>query len=137
MVLPDGQENGRFLYQEQRHLSRTIDFVNIKYIVHTNVAAYTMWHGRKDDVMQKRHENALSDLLEQVAYEGYSAVEKWRITRWYGQERFSVGIRRDVRDRWAELASELPCISGKALVFAEVKGQIVLMHNQVFFDQDE
>ena len=87
--------------------------------------------------MQKRHENALYDLLERVAFEGYSSVEKWRITRWYGQERFSVGIRRDVRERWADLASELPWINGKTLMFAEVKGDIVLMHDQVFFEDDE
>lgn len=87
--------------------------------------------------MLKRHENALSDLLEQVAYEGYGSVPKWRITRWYGQERFSVGIRRDVRDRWVDLATELPAIADKTLVFAEVKGQIVLMHDQVFFDEEE
>ena len=87
--------------------------------------------------MQKRHENALYDLLERVAYEGYTSIEKWRITRWYGQERFSVGIRRDVRDRWGDLAAELKWVAGKALVFAEVKGQIVLMHNQVFFSEDE
>lgn len=57
--------------------------------------------------MQKRHENSLYDLLEQVAYEGYSSIEKWRLTRWYGQERFSVGIRRDIRNRWEDLSSEI------------------------------
>jgi hypothetical protein len=87
--------------------------------------------------VQKRHENALYDMLEKVAYEGYASIEKWRITRWYGQERFSVGIRRDVRDRWADLAAELAWIAQKKLVFAEVKGQIVLMHDQAFFNEDE
>lgn len=87
--------------------------------------------------MQKRHENALYDMLEKVAYEGYASIEKWRITRWYGQERFSVGIRRDVRDRWVDLAAELTWIAQKKLVFAEVGGQIVLMHDQVFFNEGE
>lgn len=87
--------------------------------------------------MQKRHENALYDLLEQVAYEGYSSVEKWRLTRWYGQERFSVGIRRDIRTRWDDLATELQWIKGKSIIFAEVKGQIVLMHDQIFFEEEE
>ena len=86
--------------------------------------------------MQKRHENALYDLLERVAYEGFASVEKWLITRWYGQERFSVGIRRDVRSRWDDLSSELAWIKNKELVFAEVKGQILLMHDQIFFDAD-
>lgn len=87
--------------------------------------------------MQKRHENALYDLLEQVANEGYSSIEKWRLIRWYGQERFSVGIRRDIRTRWDDLATELQWIEGKNIVFAEVKGRIILMHDQIFFEDDE
>ncbi len=87
--------------------------------------------------MKKRHENSLNDLLEQVAFEGYASVEKWRMARWYEQERFTVGIRRDVRERWSDLSSELSWIADRELMFAEVKGQIVLMHNQVFFDNDE
>ena len=87
--------------------------------------------------MKRRHENALEDLLEQVAYEGFASVEKWKLARWYGQERFTVGIRRDVRERWSELSSELTWIATKELRFAEVKGQIILMHDQVFFENDE
>jgi hypothetical protein len=87
--------------------------------------------------MKRRHENALDDLLEQVSYEGFASVEKWKLARWYGQERFTVGIRRDVRERWSELSSELPWIATKELRFAEVKGQIILMHDQVFFENDE
>lgn len=86
--------------------------------------------------MQKRHENTLNDLLEKAAFEGYAAVAKWRITRWYGQERFSVGIRRDVRERWEDLRAELPWIKAD-LVFAEAKGQILLMADHVFFNDDE
>ena len=37
----------------------------------------------------------------------------------------------------AFLATELPAIADKTLVFAEVKGQIVLMHDQVFFNEEE
>ena len=87
--------------------------------------------------MQKRHENALNDVLERVAYDGFAAVEKWQLTRWFGQERFSVGIRRDLRQRWEDLASELPWIKKKVFVFAEVKGQILMMHDHVFFEKDE
>jgi hypothetical protein len=87
--------------------------------------------------MKKRHENSLYDLLEQVAYEGYASVEKWRMTRWYQQERFTVGIRRHIREQWSDLSSELAWIANRELMFAEVKGQIVLMHDQVFFNNDE
>lgn len=87
--------------------------------------------------MKRRHVNALDDLLEQVAFEGFASVEKWRLNRWYGQERFTVGIRRDVRERWSELSSELSWISTMKLKFADVKGQIILMQNEIFFDDDE
>lgn len=87
--------------------------------------------------MQKRHQNALDDLLELVAYEGFASIAKWQLSRWYAQERFTVGIRRDIRERWEDLGSELTWIADKELVFAEVKGQILLMHDQVFFDTDE
>jgi hypothetical protein len=87
--------------------------------------------------MKKRHENALYDLLEQVAFEGFASIEKWRVIRWYGQERFTVGIRRDVRERWTDLAEDLPSVSDKDLKFAEIKGQIIIMHSHVFFDDDE
>ena len=87
--------------------------------------------------MQKRHENALNDLLERVAYEGFAAVDKWQVTRWFGQERFSIGIRRDMRTRWEDLSAEISGIKKKELMFAEVKGQILLMHDQIFFKGDE
>jgi hypothetical protein len=90
-----------------------------------------------ETAMKKRHENSLYDLLEQVAFEGYASVEKWRMARWYGQERFTVGIRRDVRERWSDLSADIASIEDKELMFAEVKGQIVLMHDQVFFDNNE
>ena len=84
--------------------------------------------------MQKRHENALNDLLEQVAYEGYGVVKKWKLSRWYGQERFSVGIRRDVNERWSDLASEWEWEHDKELKFVDVDGKIILMHKCEFFD---
>ena len=55
--------------------------------------------------MKKRHENELNQLLEKVAYEGLAMVPKWQMSLWYDQDRFTVGIRRDVRERWIELAS--------------------------------
>ena len=86
--------------------------------------------------MQKRHENSLYDTLEKVAYEGFASVAKWRLCRWYGQERFTIGIRRDIRTRWEELSSELEWVADKTLVFAEVKGQILLVADHVFFDDE-
>lgn len=87
--------------------------------------------------MLQRHQNALTDLLEQVAYEGSASVAKWRLTRWYGQDRFSVNIRRDLRARWEAMQEELHWTRKQKLVLAEVKDQIVMMHSQIFFADDE
>lgn len=87
--------------------------------------------------MKKRHENELNQLLEKIAYEGLAVIPKWQMALWYDQDRFTVGIRRDVRERWIELASELPWIEEKPLHFVEIKTDIVLMHNPVFYEHDE
>ncbi|MBN9466562.1 hypothetical protein [Brevundimonas sp.] len=87
--------------------------------------------------MKKRHENGLNQLLEKVAYEGLAVVPKWQMALWYDQDRFTVGIRRDVRERWIELASELSWIEEKPLHFVEIKTDIVLMHNPAFYEHDE
>lgn len=87
--------------------------------------------------MKKRHENELNGLLEKIAYEGLAVIPKWQMSLWYDQDRFTVGIRRDVRERWIELASELPWIEEKPLHFVEIKTDIVLMHNPTFYKHDE
>jgi hypothetical protein len=87
--------------------------------------------------MQRRHEYALNDLLERAACVGFAAVDKCQILLWYGQERFSVGIRRDIRSRWEDLAGEIPGMEGQALRFAETRGQILLILDKIFFGEDE
>ncbi len=82
--------------------------------------------------MQKRYENALNDFLEQVVHEGYASVEKWRLISWYEQERFSVGIRQDIRTRLAELID-----IEKGVVFADEAGQIILIREDILLKKDE
>jgi hypothetical protein len=112
------------------HLAVADLLIFVKWIAVANCSAGDM-------SMKRRHENALDDLLEQVAYEGFVSVAKWKLTSWYSQERFTIGIRRDIRERWSELSSELAWISEKELRFAEVKGQILLMHDQIFLEDVE
>ena len=84
--------------------------------------------------MEKRHENSLINLLERVAFEGHASVPKWRIPRWYGQSNFTVGIRRDLRERWKSLVSdELGWSEVPTLRLAEIQGDIVLMKKSDFF----
>ena len=87
--------------------------------------------------MQRRHENALSDLLERVAHQGYAGVPKWQITRWYTQQHFSVNVRRDLRERWDNMLDDLGWADHPTLRIAELNGDIVLMRKTDFFPDKE
>jgi hypothetical protein len=88
--------------------------------------------------MEKRHENALKDLLETVAFKGYASEAKWRLSRWYGQSNFTVTIRRDLRDRWKSLQEdELGNSKPAVLRFAEIGGDILLIRKTDFFPDNE
>jgi len=88
--------------------------------------------------VEKRHENALTDVLETVAFNGFASVPKWRVTRWYGQVNLTVNIRRDLRDRWKALISEeLDWSEVPTLRMAEVHGSLILMNKENFFSDKE
>jgi hypothetical protein len=87
--------------------------------------------------MEERHENSLNDLLEQVAFEGYVSVPKWRIPRWYGSVNFAVGTRNDLRKRWKSLNKSLGKKNIPVLRMAEIGGNIVLMRATDFFPDEE
>jgi hypothetical protein len=92
---------------------------------------------RKEVVMEKRYENSLKDVLEEVAFEGHAVVSKWRLTKWYGQTNFTVGIRRDLRERWKSLlVDELSC-EPTILKIAEAGGDVVLVNNSNFYKNNE
>jgi hypothetical protein len=52
--------------------------------------------------MLPRHANELLSLLEQVADVGSAVVRKQRLLQCYGQERQTVGIWRDIQEKWEE-----------------------------------
>jgi hypothetical protein len=88
--------------------------------------------------MERRHENALNELLEAAAFEGYACMSKWRVVRWYGQSNFSVNIRRDLRERWKTLIKdELGWDKVPVLKLAEISGTIFLMKDGDFFPDKE
>jgi hypothetical protein len=88
--------------------------------------------------MEKRHENALKNLLESVAFEGYASAPKWKVSRWYGQSNFTVSIRRDLRERWTSLyEDDLDWKDRPVLRMAEVGGDIILMKKTDFYPDSE
>jgi len=63
----------------------------------------------------KRYEDALNNLLETVAHDGVASVPKGCLTLWYTQERFTVGIRDDIRTRFADMSSYIPWLKDRSL----------------------
>jgi len=78
--------------------------------------------------MLERHENALNDFLEKVLKEGFAVIEKWKLLLWYGQEKYTITIRRDINTRWNKY-------SKNELIFAESNQQILLMQENII-DKD-
>ena len=57
---------------------------------------------------------------------------------WYGQTNFTVGIRRDLRERWKSLvADELGWSEVPTLRLAEIAGDVVLMKKSDFYKDVE
>lgn len=59
--------------------------------------------------MAARHQSALKNLLETVAFEGFAAATKEFFVRAYGrgQRRFTKAVRDHVQETWNELRAEI------------------------------
>lgn len=53
--------------------------------------------------MIKRHEDALMARIEALSSRGYTEIEWWEINVWYGLERITKTVWRDISDRFAEM----------------------------------
>lgn len=89
------------------------------------------------DEMEPRHQDALTNFLEAVFFEGFASQPKWQVTGWYGQEKFTVNIRRDLRHRWKEMLKSLDGHQGSKLRLAEVDGKVIAMRNTDFYKDNE
>jgi hypothetical protein len=56
--------------------------------------------------MLPRHSNELLSRLEEVAEVGCGFIRMDLMLLWYGQERFTVGIWRDVQEKWEEVLDQ-------------------------------
>lgn len=54
---------------------------------------------RQGGEMKKRHEAALMDRLDRLGNVGWVEIERWQLYLWYGAERITKGIYRDIRKR--------------------------------------
>ena len=69
--------------------------------------------------MLSRHTNELLSRLEQVADIGCAVIRKKELLYWYGQERQTLGIWRDLQEKWDELLEtidefDIPLLVGEA-----------------------
>ncbi|MCP4104106.1 MAG: hypothetical protein GY749_00980 [Desulfobacteraceae bacterium] len=78
--------------------------------------------------MLKRYSNNLNDFIEKAIYEGFAVEPKWKILLWYDQERFTVRIRNEIRERWEEWEQ------GTDLLFAEVGSSIMIVRADAFWE---
>jgi len=87
--------------------------------------------------MEERHEMLLLDLLETIVYEGYASIAKAKLAYWYGQLNFTVTIRRDLRERWRHLLVDTLGLEERTLRIADSNGTVLLMRDNIFFEDVE
>jgi hypothetical protein len=56
--------------------------------------------------MIPRHANELLSRLEDVANVGCTVVNRNLLLHWYGQERLTIGIWRDIQEKWHEVLDQ-------------------------------
>ena len=64
--------------------------------------------------MLSRHTNELCLRLERVVDIGCAEIRKSELLLWYGQERLTASIWRDVQEKWIEIADNVPLLVGNA-----------------------
>lgn len=52
--------------------------------------------------MLKRHEDALMQRIDALSAVGWTSINWWELRQWYGMERITKKIYRDLRDRFLE-----------------------------------
>jgi hypothetical protein len=74
--------------------------------------------------MLRRLEDALLQRIDAVARRGFAFVEWWELNSWYGVERISKNVWRDLRTRFLEVAQE-----GADLAFCEAPNGVMLINS--------
>lgn len=62
--------------------------------------------------MLNRHAHELLSRLERVLDIGAAEIRNEELRRWYGQQRITKNVWRDLHDRWLELEADVPLLVG-------------------------
>lgn len=72
--------------------------------------------------MLPRHSNELLGRLERVADLGCVEIRKPELLLWYGQERVTIGIWRDIQEKWEEVLDQGGDEPSTPLLVGEAEG---------------
>jgi hypothetical protein len=75
-----------------------------------------------ENQMLTRHLNELFTRLERVVDSGAIEIRKNELLYWYDQDRFTVGVWRDVQAKWEELLEQLGEKSDTPLLVGDADG---------------
>ena len=56
--------------------------------------------------MQKRHQDALPQRLEVLAFKGFAFIEFWELRLWYEAERITKTVWQDVKARFDDVSND-------------------------------
>ncbi|MET4629437.1 hypothetical protein ABIB83_006476 [Bradyrhizobium sp. I1.8.5] len=87
--------------------------------------------------MLARHANQLLNLLERVADVGCAEVTKVMVLHWYSQERMTVGVWRDLQEKWEEVLEQTGNERTIPLLVGDAPGLWVLVWGQGLKEVDE
>jgi DNA-directed RNA polymerase delta subunit len=75
--------------------------------------------------MLSQRENELRNRIDEVVYLGYTRIAWWELRAWYGLERISKNVWRDLQDRFRQAEED----NTKELwIYDEAEDGIVLLH---------
>ncbi|MET4174614.1 hypothetical protein ABIB99_005720 [Bradyrhizobium sp. LA6.1] len=72
--------------------------------------------------MLARHANQLLNVLERVADVGCAEVSKKMLLHWYSQQRMTVGIWRDIQEKWEEIMEQTGHVRTIPLMVGDAPG---------------
>ncbi|WP_241131127.1 hypothetical protein [Achromobacter xylosoxidans] len=86
--------------------------------------------------MEKRHLTNLYNLLDEVSHAGFATVPRSLLTSWFGQEKFTVGIRRQLAEYWEGFADH-KAADGTDLRVASFENTLLLFRDNGLFPAEE
>lgn len=80
--------------------------------------------------MLKRHEDAIMERFDALTNVGWTSIHWWELNTWYGMQRLTKRVYRDLRDRFHE--------ENEGELYIHMSHDaLLLIHNRGFFTMSE